>query len=161
MIIPKSTMLHVVNINKRKAFGLLLKYERAKIGLSQAALAEKAGVSVAIVNDVENATRVAGVKTLRRISEALGLPEHRSIDFMLQGLALSRRDYALPGFEDYEPLLFNVVPYFLKSNGVTPLEIESSTLLQSYGSEVPSGVEITLSTSQKIRVNLQLVEPGS
>ena len=154
-------MLDVVILNKRKAFGLLLKYERAKVGLSQAALAEKGGVSVAIVNDVENATRVAGVKTLRRIAEALGLPEHRSIDFMLQGLSLSRRDYALPGFEDYDPLLFNAIPYFLKSNGITPLEIESSTLLKPYGSEVPSGVEITLSSNQKIKVNLELVEPES
>tara|TARA_B100000959_G_scaffold281376_1_gene345292 strand:- start:1074 stop:1526 length:453 start_codon:yes stop_codon:yes gene_type:complete len=150
-----------VILNKRKAFGLLLKYERAKVGLSQAALAEKGGVSVAIVNDVENATRVAGIKTLRRIADALGLPEHRSIDFMLQGLSLSRRDYALPGFEDYDPLLFNVVPYFLKANGITPLEIESSTLLKPYGSEVPSGVEITLSSNQKIKVNLELVEPDS
>ena len=77
---------------------------------------------------------------------------------MLKGLALSRRDYALPGYEDYEPILFNLIPYFLKSNGITPLEIESATLLQPYGSEVPSGVEITLSTSQKIKVRLELEE---
>ena len=154
-------MLHVMNPRKQKAFGLLLKYERSKAGLSQAVLAKKAGVSVAIVNDIENAKRVAGVKTHRRIAEALEMPEHRAIDFMLQGLSLSSRDYALPGFEDYDPLLFNVVPYFLKSNGITPLEIESSTLLHPYGSEVPSGVEITLSTNQKIKVNLELVEPGS
>ena len=150
-------MLHVI-MNKQKAFGLLLKYERAKSSLSQAVLAEKAGVSVAIVNDIENATRVAGVKTLRRIAEALGLPEHRAVEFMLQGLALSRRDYALPGFEDYEPILFNIVPYFLKSNGITPLEIESCSLLQAYGSKVPSGIEITLSSNQKVRVNLELEE---
>ena len=150
-------MLHVVISNKRKAFGLLLKYERAKAGLSQAALAEKGDVSVAIVNDVENATRVAGVKTLKRIADALALPEHRSIEFMLQGLTLSKRDYALPGFEDYDPLLFNVLPYFLKSNGITPLEIESVTLLYPYGSEVPSGVEMILSSNHKVRVNLDFV----
>ncbi len=150
-------MLHVM-LNKQKAFGLLLKYERAKAGLSQAILAEKAGISVAIVNDLENATRVAGVKTIRKIAEGLGMPEHRAVDFMLQGLALSRRDYALPDFEDYEPILFNLVPYFLKSNGVTPLEIDSCSLLQPYGSKVPSGVEITLSSNQKIRVNLEFEE---
>ena len=147
-----------MNDNKRKSFGLLLKYERAKVGLSQAFLAEKAGVSVAIVNDLENATRVAGIQTLRRIAEALELTESRAIDFMLQGLALSRRDYALPGFEDYDPLLFNIVPYFLKANGVTPLEIESSSVIQPYGSNIPSGVEIILSTSHRIRVDLQFVE---
>ena len=151
-------MLDGVSVKKQKTFGLLLKYERAKVRFSQAVLAEKAGVSVAIVNDLENATRVAGVKTLRKIADALGLPEARAIDFMLQGLALSRRDYALPGFEDYEPILFNLVPYFLKSNGITPLEIESSTLLQPYGSKVPSGIEITLSTNQRITVKLELVE---
>ena len=145
-------------LRKQRAFGLLLKYERAKVGLSQAMLAKKARVSVAIVNDIENATRVAGVKTHRRIAEALEMPEHRAIDFMLQGLSLSRRDYALPGFEDYDPLLFNVVPYFLKTNGITPLEVESSALFKPYGSEVPSGVEITLSTNQTIRVKLELVE---
>ena len=133
-------------------------YERSKVGLSQASLAKKGGISVSMINDIENATRVAGIKTLRRIAEALGLPEHRSIEFMLQGLALSRRDYALPGFEDYEPLLFNLVPYFLKSNGITPLEIESCNLLQPFGSEVPSGVEIILSTNHRIRVNLELLE---
>ena len=147
-----------MNPNKRKSFGLLLKYERAKVGLSQAALAEKADISVAIVNDVENATRVAGIQTLRRIAEALELTENRSIDFMLQGLALSRRDYALPGFEDYDPLLFNIIPYFLKSNGITPLEIESTSLLQPYGSGVPSGIEITLSSNQKLQVLLRLEE---
>ena len=154
-------MLHVMILRKQRAFGLLLKYERAKAGLSQAALAEKAGISVAIVNDIENATRIAGVKTHRRIVEALEMPEHRAIDFMLQGLSLSRRDYALPGFEDYDPLLFNVVPYFLKTNGITPLEIESSALFKPYGSEVPAGVEIILSTSETIRVKLELTENGS
>ena len=151
-------MLRVMILKKQKAFGLLLKYERAKVGLSQAALAEKAGISVAIVNDIENANRVAGVKTHRRIAKALGMPEHRAIDFMLQGLSLSSRDYALPGFEDYDPLLFNVVPYFLKANGITPLEIESTALLKPYATDVPTGIEITLSTNQTIRVKLELVE---
>jgi transcriptional regulator with XRE-family HTH domain len=147
-----------VNVNKRKSFGFLLKHERSKAGLSQAEVAQKADVSIAIVNDVENATRVAGVQTLHKISKALGLPEHRSIEFLLQGLALSKRDYALPGFEDYDPIFFNIVPYFLKSNGITPLEIESTSLLQSYGSEIPSGIEVTLSTDQKIKIYLQLEE---
>jgi len=147
-----------LNVNKCKSFGLLLKYERSQVGKSQASLAQEACVSVAIVNDIENAKRVAGVQTLRRIAKALGLSEHRATEFMLKGLALSRRDYALPGYEDYEPILFNLIPYFLKSNGITPLEIESATLLQPYGSEVPSGVEITLSTSQKIKVRLELEE---
>ena len=132
-------MLHVMNPRKQRAFGLLLKYERAKAGLSQAMLAQKAGVSVAIVNDIENAKRVAGVKTHRRIAEALEMAEHRAIDFMLQGLSLSSRDYALPGFEDYDPL----------------------ALFKPYGSEVPSGVEITLSTNQTVRVKLEFVEHNS
>lgn len=147
-----------MNVNKRKSFGYLLKHERSKAGLSQAEVARKADVSIAIVNDVENATRVAGIQTLRRIAKALELPEHRSIDFLLQGLALSKRDFALPGYEDYDPIFFNIIPYFLKSNGITPLEIESTSLLQPYGSKIPSGIEATLSTGQKIKVHLQLEE---
>jgi non-specific serine/threonine protein kinase len=63
-------------IDERGAFGDLLRQYRVAAGLTQAMLAERAGLSERGVQDLERGVRaVPHVDTVRRLGEALGLPE--------------------------------------------------------------------------------------
>jgi transcriptional regulator with XRE-family HTH domain len=57
-------------------FGALLQRHRLAAGLSQAELAERAGLSARGISDLERGLRQAPYPaTIRRLAEALGLPE--------------------------------------------------------------------------------------
>ena len=49
-----------------------LRAARDAVGLTQVALAERAGITLAHINRLENARRDPGTKTLTRIARALG-----------------------------------------------------------------------------------------
>jgi transcriptional regulator with XRE-family HTH domain len=60
--------------NDRASFGELLRQHRARAGLTQEALAERAGMSVRGLSDLELGARSAPYPdTIRRLAEALGL----------------------------------------------------------------------------------------
>ena len=55
------------------SFGNKIKAVRKKAGLTQRALAKRAGVSNTIIYQIEKGTRNPGLKTLEKLSKALGV----------------------------------------------------------------------------------------
>ncbi len=69
---------------------------RERLGWKQKMLAEKAGLSVTFVSEVENDRRVPGTEALLGLANALGA----SLDYLVKGIADSasaRRPLVLPG----------------------------------------------------------------
>ena len=55
------------------SIGTKIKAARKKAGLTQRALAKRAGVSNTMIYQIEKGTRKPGLKTLEKLSEALGV----------------------------------------------------------------------------------------
>ena len=108
---------------KIKAFGIVLKKERQLRGFTQGQLAKESGVATSIVNDLENGIRHAGIKSLAKIAQGLGLKEERKLSFLLSGIVFSKRDQVLPDLDNYHPVLYNFLPYSLRRQGISPEEI--------------------------------------
>ena len=64
------------------AFGTMLKAMREKAGLSQAALAERAGLSVRNIQNWEQGHRIPRAQVLLRLARAVGVP----VEQLLSGL---------------------------------------------------------------------------
>jgi transcriptional regulator with XRE-family HTH domain len=60
-------------VNLRKRFGTLVAAHRRRIGITQEALAEKAGVSVDMISKIETAATGARFPVIERLAEALGV----------------------------------------------------------------------------------------
>jgi transcriptional regulator with XRE-family HTH domain len=67
--------------------GERIKSRRHELGLSQDALAEKAGISKSFLSDLENNRRSIGAETLLDLGRAMGL----SLDFLMTGQASEDR----------------------------------------------------------------------
>jgi transcriptional regulator with XRE-family HTH domain len=67
--------------------GQRVKIRRHELGLSQDALAEKAGISKSFLSDLENNRRSIGAETLLDLGRAMGL----SLDFLMTGQASEDR----------------------------------------------------------------------
>jgi transcriptional regulator with XRE-family HTH domain len=63
--------------------GERVKSRRLELGLSQDALAEKAGISKSFLSDLENGRRSIGAETLLDLGRAMGV----SLDFLMTGEA--------------------------------------------------------------------------
>lgn len=137
-----------------RAFGSLLRFERHKTGLTQGELAKKAGVATSIVNDLENGIRHAGVKTLEKLAKGLGLNENRALEFLLAGIAFSKRDHVLPVLRDYPPALFNFLPYALRRHGVWAKDVKAAHPPQEAGQ--PFTLELTNGKTLAVRITLQV-----
>ena len=77
------------------AFGTMLKAMREKAGLSQAALAERAGLSVRNIQNWEQGHRVPRAQVLLRLARAVGVP----VEQLLSGLGSNE----LPPLKRPEP----------------------------------------------------------
>ena len=60
-----------------KVFGANVKKYRSKIGLSQEALAEKAGLHRTYISAVERCRRSISLENIQRIADALEVETHR------------------------------------------------------------------------------------
>src|SRR5438309_11923281 len=63
------------------SFGALVRQYRLAAGLTQAALAERAGVSLRAVQDLERSVGRPQRETARRLAEALALTAERRVQF--------------------------------------------------------------------------------
>ncbi|HEY1296390.1 MAG TPA: helix-turn-helix transcriptional regulator [Chloroflexota bacterium] len=68
-------------MNSASGFAEALQRYRRTRGLTQAALAERAHISVRAVSDLERGLKHPQRATVRLLTEALGLPSHESHDF--------------------------------------------------------------------------------
>ncbi|MFZ4614864.1 MAG: helix-turn-helix domain-containing protein [Rectinemataceae bacterium] len=75
----------------RTALARNLKLGRKALGLSQAALAEKADISAGFVGEIEIGNKFPTDDTLLKLAEALGLPVYRLL--MTESEILSEADY--------------------------------------------------------------------
>lgn len=80
--------------NLRQQVGNLIRHHRKRVGLTQAALAEQAKLSVEMVNRIERGQAAPSFETLEKLSKVLRTPIR---DFFGSGsyAAQSRRDDAL------------------------------------------------------------------
>ena len=68
--------------------GERVKSRRLELGLSQDALAEKAGISKSFLSDLENSRRSIGAETLLDLGRAMGV----SLDFLMTGEASGEQE---------------------------------------------------------------------
>ena len=68
-------------MNIQEKVGKRIKELRNKLGLSQEAFADKAGIDRTYINSVENGRRNISIKNLEKITKALNLPLKDFFDF--------------------------------------------------------------------------------
>ena len=78
-------------------FGVLLRRERLAAGLTQEGLAERAGLSVRGIQDLERGASWPQRDTLRGLATALALPEERGAAFAAAARPVPRRRGAAAG----------------------------------------------------------------
>jgi len=142
----------VENIKKFKKFGKTLKAFRKARGLTQPQLAQASGVSTSIVNDLENAIRSAGCKTINKIAQGLELNDEERFRLILIALHLSKRDFVIPDFTDFPPEIINFLPYILDKSGINSKKIKKVEL----GTGYKGGMQITTSEGLKMSVEIRL-----
>ncbi len=108
-----------------KEFGSQLRKLRMEAGMSVRCLAEKAGVSFALLTCIENAKRGAGRSTLERLGSALGLKGASLDDFILDGIVICKRELVLESAEGYPARVLNALPMALRRSGVVPEVVEA------------------------------------
>lgn len=77
-------------VNLRKRFGSLVAALRRRIGITQEALAEKAGVSVDMISKIETGATGARFPVIERLAEALGIDPAELFTTEIPNGALSR-----------------------------------------------------------------------
>jgi len=142
----------VENIKKLKKFGKVLKGLRKERGLTQPQLAHASGVSTSIVNDLENAIRSAGCKTVNKIARGLELNDEDRFRFILISLQLSKRDFVIPDFTDFPPEIINFLPYILDKSGINSKKIKKVEL----GAGNKGGMQITTTEGLKMSIEIRL-----
>ena len=142
-------------MGKIKEFGQKLKSLRAKTGLTQPELAKASGVTTSIVNDLENGIRTAGVKTINKIALGLGLEDQDRYLLLLQGLALSKRDFLIPDLAEYPPELLNFLPYVLRRAGIQARDIGKIDL----PNRTRKNLKLTLKSKKVLHLEIRLSMP--
>lgn len=66
-----------MSLSLRKILALNIKKQRKKLGITQENLAEKAGISAAMMNDIEGCRTWVSDKTLKNLSSALNIDTYR------------------------------------------------------------------------------------
>ena len=77
-------------VNLRKRFGRLVAAHRRRIGITQEALAEKAGVSVDMISKIETGATGARFPVIERLAEALGVDPAELFTTEVPGGAINR-----------------------------------------------------------------------
>jgi transcriptional regulator with XRE-family HTH domain len=77
-------------VNLRKRFGTLVAAHRRRIGSTQEALAEKAGVSVDMISKIETGATGARFPVIERLAEALGVDPAELFTTEIPGGAINR-----------------------------------------------------------------------
>ena len=88
--------------------------------MSVRCLAQKAGVSFALLTCIENAKRGAGRSTLERLGSALGLKGASLDEFILDGIVICKRALVLESAEGFPARVLNALPMALRRMGVVP-----------------------------------------
>jgi len=65
------------SLNLRKTLAINIKKQREKLGITQENLAEKSGISAAMMNDIEGCRTWVSDKTLKNLSSALNIDTYR------------------------------------------------------------------------------------
>ncbi|HVW56945.1 MAG TPA: helix-turn-helix transcriptional regulator [Rhizobiaceae bacterium] len=77
-------------VNLRKRFGSLVAAHRRRIGITQEALADKAGVSVDMISKIETGATGARFPVIERLAEALGVDPAELFTIEIPGGAINR-----------------------------------------------------------------------
>lgn len=77
-------------VDLRKRFGSLVAAHRRRLGLTQEALAEKAGISVDIISKVEVGATGARFPVIERLADALGVDPAELFSTEIPGGSLKR-----------------------------------------------------------------------
>ena len=144
----------VENIKNLKKFGKVLKRFRKERDLTQPQLAHASGVSTSIVNDLENAIRSAGCKTVNKIAQGLELNDEDRFRFILIALQSSKRDFVIPDFATFPPEIINFLPYILAKNGIQPKRIKNVELVP----DDKGGIQITTTDDLTLSIEIKLTK---
>ncbi len=123
--------------------------------MSVRCLAQKAGVSFALLTCIENAKRGAGRSTLERLGSALGLKGASLDEFILDGMVICKRELVLESAEGFPARVLNALPMALLRFGVRPESVGACEMI-SLGAKNPreSGADLVLRLKDGSKVSV-------
>lgn len=115
--------------------GLVVRASRRRIGLSVQQLAERAGLSLGLVSQLERGLGNPSLQTLRSLAAALGMPVSQLVEPASDEVGIVRADarHLLPVPDG--PAEHRVVRELLTPHGETSLQVIRSTLPVGFSNE--------------------------
>lgn len=115
--------------------GLVVRAGRRRLGLSVQQLAERAGLSLGLVSQLERGLGNPSLQTLHRLADAMGMPVSQLVEPGLDEVSIVRADarHRLPVAEGPEEQ--QVVRELLTPAGSTALQVIRSTLPVGFSNE--------------------------